>query len=292
MDKLLRRKRYILIFVGPAFLIYLLFGLAPIVYNLFLSFYETNLLENGQFVGFKNYLKLFSDQFFINALLNNIKFVTGCYIAHMGLALVFSNILFQKMKGAKFFQSIYFMPSVICGTAIGLLWKFIYHPEFGLLNGILSILGLQGLAHNWLAEQETVIPALIVVTMWQYVGYHMVIQLAAMRNIDTSLFEAASIDGANGWQQFIKLNLPLIKPVLAIDSVLIITGSLKLYDLIAVTTAGGPNHASEVLATYMFYQGFKTLKFGYSSSIATVLLILCIAASLLTKFVFNNRKEV
>lgn len=291
MDKLLSKKRYVLLFVGPAFLIYFVFGLLPILYNLFLSLYKTNLMGNAEFIGLGNYKKLFNDQFFIKALTNNLKFVLGCYVAHMGFALLLSHILFQKVKGSKVFQSIYFMPSVICGTAIGLLWKFIYHPEFGIVNNVLNGLGLEHLAHNWLAEEQTVIPALIIVTMWQFVGYHMVIQLAAMRNVDSSLYEAASIDGANSWQQFTKLTLPLIKPVLAIDSVLIITGSLKLYDLVAVTTMGGPNHASEVLTTYMFNQGFKMLKFGYSSTIAVVLLILCIAASVLTKFVFQSGKE-
>ena len=208
----------------------------------------------------------------------------------MVLALLLSNILFQKVKGSKLFQSIYFMPSVICGTAIGMLWTFVYHPDFGLVNSFLKAIGLDSLTHIWLADEKTVIPALIVVTMWQFVGYHMVIQLAGMKNIDSSLYEAASIDGASKWQQFTKITFPLMKPILKIDSVLIVTGSLKLYDLIAVTTSGGPNHASEVISTYMFTQGFNALKFGYSSSIATALLLLCIGATVIINFVFRTKK--
>ena len=182
------------------------------------------------------------------------------------------------------------MPSVICGTAIGMLWTFVYHPDFGLVNSFLKAIGLDSLTHIWLADEKTVIPALIVVTMWQFVGYHMVIQLAGMKNIDSSLYEAASIDGASKWQQFTKITFPLMKPILKIDSVLIVTGSLKLYDLIAVTTSGGPNHASEVISTYMFTQGFNALKFGYSSSIATALLLLCIGATVIINFVFRTKK--
>lgn len=290
MDKILGKKKYIAFFVGPAFLVYLLFGLIPIIYNLYISLFKTNLLGESTFVGLKNYMRLFQDQFFQQAVVNNLKFVAGSYAAHMVLALLLSNILFQKIKGSKLFQSIYFMPSVICGTAIGMLWTFIYHPDFGLVNSFLKAVGLDSYAHIWLADENTVIPALIIVTMWQFVGYHMVIQLAGMKNIDSSLYEAASIDGASKWQQFTKVTFPLMKPILKIDSVLIVTGSLKLYDLIAVTTSGGPNHSSEVISTYMFSQGFKALKFGYSSSIATMLLLLCIGGTVIINFVFNTKK--
>lgn len=249
-----------------------------------------DLLGKSEFVGLGNYINLMQDQFFLQAVVNNLKFVLGSYVAHMILAMLLSNILFQKIKYAKFFQSVYFMPSVICGTAIGMLWKFIYHPDFGLVNGFLKAVGFDEYAKIWLSDEKTVIPALIVVSMWQFVGYHMVIQLGGMRNIDSSLFEAASIDGASRWQQFTKITFPLMKPILKIDSVLIVTGSLKLYDLVAVTTAGGPNHSSEVLSTYMFTQGFKSLKFGYSSSIATVLIILCIIATVIINFIFGNKK--
>lgn len=290
MDKILSKKKYIAFFVGPAFVVYLFFGLIPILYNLYISLFKTNLLGDSTFVGLKNYIRLFQDQFFQQAVVNNLKFVAGSYIAHMVLALLLSNILFQKVKGSKLFQSIYFMPSVICGTAIGMLWTFVYHPDFGLVNSFLKAVGLDSLTHIWLADEKTVIPALIIVTMWQFVGYHMVIQLAGMKNIDSSLYEAASIDGASKWQQFTKITFPLMKPILKIDSVLIVTGSLKLYDLIAVTTSGGPNHASEVISTYMFTQGFNALKFGYSSSIATALLLLCIGATVIINFVFRTKK--
>lgn len=291
MNKLVSNKKYIFLFVGPAFAFYVMFGLIPVIYNLYLSMFNTNLMLKHDFVGLGNFIKLFQDQFFLKALGNNLKFVVGCYIAHMCLALLLSNILLQKMKFAMLFQSIYFMPSVICGAAIGLLWRFIYHPEFGLLNSFFVLIGKDEWTRNWLAETETVMIALIVVTMWQFVGYHMVIQLAAMRNIDIEIYQAADIDGANGIQKFTLITLPLIKPVLAIDSIIIITGSLKLYDLIAVTTAGGPNHASEVLSTYMFYTGFKQLKFGYSSAMATIMLILCLLAYVIVNKLLGTDKE-
>ena len=120
------------------------------------------------------------------------------------------------------------------------------------------------------------------------VGYHMIIQLAAMKNIPSSYYEAAEIDGASKWVQFKSITFPLIKPILKVDAVLIITGSLKYYDLIAVMTGGGPNHATELMSTYMFYQGFRTLKYGYSAGIGVILLILCMCSVLLSNLVFRS----
>lgn len=137
MNRLFSKKRNILLFVGPAFAVYAVFGLIPIVYNAYISLFRTNLMGEGTFIGFQNYLNLFKDQFFRQAVANNIKFVIGSYAAHMVLAMLLSNILFQKIRGSKLFQSVFFMPSVMCGTAIGMLWSFIYHPNFGLVNKIL-----------------------------------------------------------------------------------------------------------------------------------------------------------
>ena len=290
MDKILRKKRYFILFVARALILYIIFGLLPIFYNLYLSLFQTNLMEVKNFVGLNNYKQLFQDHFFIKALGNNLKFVCGCYVAHMGFALILAQILTQNIVKSRLFQCVYFMPSVICGTAIGLLWKFNYNPEFGLLNSLLEFLGLEHWIHNWLADENTVIPALIVVTMWQFVGYHMLIQIAAMREVDGNLYEAAKIDGGTEWQKFRCITFPLIKPVLAIDSILIISGSLKLYDLIAVTTMGGPNHASEVLTTYMYYTGFKTQNFRYSSTISVQLLVLCLIAAALVKMVYRRKR--
>jgi raffinose/stachyose/melibiose transport system permease protein len=217
--------------------------------------------------------------------------VFGSLCAHLVLALVLGSFLFQNIKGGRFFQAVFFLPCVICGTAIGLTWTFIYNGQFGILNGILDVLGLGKFKQQWLTDPHWVMTAIIVVVMWQYVGYHMVIQLAAMRNIDRDIYEAAEIDGASPLQQFFRLTLPLIKPVLKIDAILIITGSLKYFDLVFVMTGGGPSHSSEVMSTYMYYQGFRTLKYGYSSAIGNILLILCIVAMLISNFVFRTKKE-
>ena len=211
-------------------------------------------------------------------------------LAHLPLAMLLGSILFQKVKGTKFFQSVFFLPCVVCGAAVGLTWTFIYNSEFGIVNNILKMLNLDQLKRQWLSDENTVIFAIILVVMWQYVGYHMVIQLAAMRNIPSSLYEAASIDGASKWQRFTFITVPLIKSILKIDAVVIITGSLKYFDLVFVMTGGGPSHASEVLSTYMYYQGFRTMKYGYASAIGNILLVLCAVSIILCTVVFKSEK--
>lgn len=244
------------------------------------------------FVGIKNYLSLFSDKTFKHAFGNNILMVVGSLVAHMPLAMFFGNAIFKKIKGASFFQTVFFLPCVICGVAVGLTWTFVYNGNYGLLNGFLKAIGLGGLQQMWLANKETAMLCIIIVIMWQYVGYHMVIQLAAMRNIDSSFYEAAEIDGATGWQQFKYITFPLIKPILKIDAVLIITGSLKYYDLVAVMTSGGPNHATEVMSTYMYYQSFNILNYGYASAIGVVLMLLCILSVGISNRVFKTDETV
>ena len=290
MNKVLGNKKSIAVFVLPAFIIYAIFVLVPIGDNIYVSFLQTDLMSPSKFVGVKNYINLFKDKTFTGALRNNILMVIGSLIAHLPLALLFGNILFQKIKGSHFFQTVFFLPSVICGVAVGLTWTFVYNSEFGLINKFLEIIGLESLQHVWLADKKLALFCIIIVVMWQFVGYHMVIQIAAMKNIPLSYYEAAEIDGASKWVQFKSITFPLIKPILKIDAVLIITGSLKYYDLVAVMTGGGPNHATELMSTYMFYQGFRTLKYGYSAAIGVILLVLCMCSVLLSNFVFRTEQ--
>ena len=287
--KSIRSNKYtILLFVAVPMLIYVFFALIPILYNIYISLFDTNLLTPGKFVGLKNYARLLKDTTFLRALRNNIFLVIGSLAAHMGLGLFFANAIFQKVKGSKFFQSVFFLPSVICGVAVGLIWTFVYHGNYGLLNAFLKLIGQGDLQQVWLSNKNLALICIIVVVMWQWVGYHVVIQLAAMRNIPQELYEATQLDGASEWQQFKNITVPLIRPILKVDAVLIITGALKYYDLVAVMTNGGPNHATEVMSTYMYYEAFNVLKFGYSSAIGVVLLILCMSAVMLTNKVFKT----
>jgi len=246
-------------------------------------------MSPGEFIGLRNYTNLLRDNTFIRSLRNNVLLIFGSLLAHLPLALFFAHCIFSKTKGSRFFQTVFFLPTVIAGVAVGLMFHFVYHYEVGLVNSFLEFIQLGHLRNQWLANTETVMMSIIFVVMWRFVGYHMVIQLAAMKGVPTSLYESAEIDGASGFKKFIYITLPLIMPILRIDAILIITGSLKYFDLIFVMTGGGPNHASEVLATYMFSTAFRMLRFGYASAIGTVLLLLCVVSVLISNFVFRSK---
>lgn len=292
MKKVMGNKVGILVFVLPAFLIYGVFVLIPIGYNIYMSFFKTDLMSPGVMIGWKNYRNLWKDKVFFTAVRNNLCMVAGSLAAHLGLALGLAAVLFQtkRLRGKSLFQTIFFLPSVLCGVAVGLTWTFIYHGNFGIINQFLRTIGQEELARVWLNDKKTAMVCVIIVVMWQFVGYHMVIQLAGMKNISSSFYEAARIDGAGNWDQFRYITLPLLKPILKIDAVLIITGSLKYYDLVSVMTGGGPNHATELMSTYMFYEGFRLLKYGYSAAIGVILLALCVGAVLLSNLVFKSEK--
>lgn len=208
MNKVMENKKTIAVFVLPALIIYAIFALFPIAYNVYMSLFKTDLMTGKEFVGLGNYIGLFKDRTFRHALSNNIFMVVGSLIAHMPLAMFFANAIYKKIKGAAFFQTVFFLPCVICGVAVGLTWTFIYNGNYGLLNAFLKFIGLGSLSQVWLANKNLAIFCIIVVVMWQYVGYHMVIQLAAMRNIDSSFYEAAQIDGATGWRSLSTLPFP------------------------------------------------------------------------------------
>lgn len=292
MKKAFSKKTDIILFVAPAFIVYVVFCLYPLIDNIYLSFFKADLLSPNKYIGLKNYLKLLKDQSFLLSVRNVLIWTAICYIMQMSVGLFFAFVLFQKIKGVSLFQTVFFMPSVICSTAIALLWKFVYHPNFGILNSALTALGLENLCHNWLADEKTALFAVVVIAMWQYIGYHMVIYLSGMNNLNPEVFEAADIDGASKWQQFWRIMFPLLRNILRIDSVLIVTGALKAYDLVAVTTSGGPSHATETLATYMFQQGFRNLKFGYSSAIAVVLLLLCMIFTALANRIYRQNNDL
>ena len=290
MNKILGSKKNIAVFVAPTTLILIVFVLLPIFYNFYLSFFRTDLMSPSQWIGFTNYINLFRDKFFLKGLRNNIILVVCSMIAHLGIGLLFANLLFKVVKGAKFFQSVFFLPSVICGVAIGMMFNFIYHFDFGLVNKALELLHLSQYTHAWLHEPQTAMYAVAFVVMWRFVGYHMVIQLAAMKSIPADLFESAAIDGATRWQQFSHITFPLIKHIFRIDAVMVITGSLKYFDLVYAMTKGGPNHASEVLATYLFTQGFRNLKYGYASAIGIIMLLLCVLSIFLVNTFIRTEK--
>ncbi len=289
MEAMLRNKKTIFLFLFPALLIYLAIVAVPVFSTVYNSFFKWNLVDIKRYVGFNNFIQMFSiDDIFKTSMKNTFLLMFLSLIVQTPLSISFAIALSSSIKGKKYFKTVFFMPNILSSVAVGLLWSFVFNPEFGIINKFLSAIGLENLAGLWLADEKTVLPSIIVVICWQFIGYHMIIYLAAIENIPGTYYESAMIDGASFTQRIRYITLPLIKPIIGIDAILIATGSLRFFDLIFVMSNGGPNHSSEVLALYMYYKSFRDMQYGYGSAVAVVLLGLCLIVTILMNRLFKT----
>lgn len=289
MDSMIRNKKSIFLFLFPAAAIYLGVVALPVFSTVYNSFFKWNLVDVKKYIGLKNFIQLITiDDIFKTSLSNTLLLLVLSVVVQVPIAILIAIALSSNLKGTRYFKTVYFMPNILASVAIGLLWSFIYNPEFGLLNKFLEVIGFGDKTSLWLADPKTVLPSIMVVICWQFVGYHMILYLAAIENIPVSLNEIATIDGASFWNRIRYITLPLIKPIIFIDIVLMATGSLRYFDLIYVMSNGGPSHSSEVLALYMYYKSFRDMQYGYGSAIAVVLLTLCLVVTVILKRLFKS----
>lgn len=291
MDKLLRDKKAIAFFVGPAFLFFTLVLFLPILYALYISLCDWNALTKPVFVGLENFKQLFAnDKIFRTALKNSIFFTIFSLVTQQIAGLFLAVVLSNLRHGRNTFKNIYYLPCVLSSAALGLLFSFLLKPNMG-LNQLLAVFGIEG--KNWLMDVKGFIPVTMwvigVVALWIYVGTTMMLYMAGIAGIDKSLFEAAYIDGANKKQTFWHLTLPLLKPMAKTTILLTCIGSLKFFDLVYNMTQGGPNNKTHTLATWLYFQGFAYFKYGYASAISVVLLILCLLVTFMVNRLINTK---
>ncbi len=290
MNKMYSNKRYIIIFLLPALILFCGVLIAPIGASAYYSFFDWNGFTEKTFLGFSNYKELFtSDSIgFMKALGNSLLLAALSVFLQLPLALALALVLGKKIKGERAFLSVYFMPVLISTVVIGQLWLKIYNPDYGVLNVALRGLGLDNLTHIWLGDTKTALPAVFVPILWQYVGYHMLLLYAGVKSVPTELREAAMLDGATDGQVNRYVVLPYIKPILKVSVIFAVTGSLKSFDLIYVLTNGGPLHSTEVPSTLMISMLFLRNRYGMGSTIAVLLIILCFGFALLINLVFRE----
>lgn len=291
MESMLKNKKTILSFILPGLIIYICIVIVPIFNTIYHSAFKWNILGSKIFIGIENFVNLFTkDKIFIKSMKNTFLLMISSLVVQTPLAILLAVALSGKIKFKRYYKTVFFMPNIIASVAIGLLWTFIYNPEFGIINRFLEGVGLGRFTRLWLADMKTVMPSIIVVICWQFIGYHMILYLAAIENIPKDLKEAALIDGVNSVKMIWYITLPLIKHMIGIDVVLMATGSLRFFDLIYVMTNGGPNHASEVIASYMYYKSFRDYQYGYGSAVSVVLLVLCLIVAYILQRLFRSEK--
>jgi raffinose/stachyose/melibiose transport system permease protein len=290
MNKVMSNKWIIAMYVLPALLLILVLIYVPIVLTGYYGLMDWDGIGEMEFIGLSNYTKLLTDDDFWGSSLNSLLLAIFSLLSLVGY-LAISLVLAAKIKGANLLRKIYLIPMLLSSVAIAQLWLKIYHPSNGLLNSLLIFIGVDN-PPAWLAEPDLVLGAIFVPIIWQYAGFYILIYYAALKNIPDSVIEAAKIDGASPLQIAYKIKLPLIMGVIKVTIVLSFVGSLKYFDLIYVMTGGGPNGASEVIASYMYKQAFNSYNFGYGSAVGFALLLFCLLATVIIQRLTRTDDEV
>lgn len=289
MKKLYSNKLVILSLVLPGLLLFLFAILAPICLSVYYGFTDYSGMGSYNFIGLKNYQELFHDPVFGTALKNSLLLAIGFICIQHPLAIIVAAVL-DKLQGKAegFFRCVYFIPNVISVAVIAYLWKFIYNPDFGLLNNIIKAFGGKG-DINWFST-DFAIWSVLIVLIWHGFGWGMLIYYTGIKNIDPVLYEAAAIDGANPRQVFLKITLPLMKPVIQVNVTMAVISALKQMETVYLLTNGGPGNSTQFTANYLYQQAFKAFRYGYGNAIGVIFIIICLLATVLLNKIFEERE--
>jgi multiple sugar transport system permease protein len=274
-----RRKKFIgseafygYLFVSPMVIGFLLVMLFPLVYSIYMSLTDWQLLGDPNFIGSENYQRLVNDPDFWVVLKNTLIFAAGLVPINILMALLLALLLQKNLPGIGFFRTAIFIPVMTSIVVWSIIWKYMFGTEEGFINQILAVIGIDGPA--WLYDPDLAMGAVIVVSALKNVGLNMVLFLAALQQVDKNLYEASYLDGANRLKQFTNVTLPMITPTVFLTLILTVIGSMKVFGQIYVMTNGGPGNTTKVLVYYIWENAFKLFDFGYASAIALVLFVI------------------
>lgn len=278
MDRTLRDKKAIIIFILPALIIFSFVVVTSIVMSGYYSTLDWDGIGKQTFIGLDNYKMLFVNNTdgFIRATGNSLILAVCSIIGQLIPAMILALFITSGIKLEGFFRNVFFIPVVLSSVAIGQLWIMIYNPTYGLLNKVLEMIGLKSWTHSWIGDEKTALAAVFMVIIWQYIGYHMMLIYSGIKRISADIYEAAKIDGAGELQTALKITIPLVLPTVKTCIILAVIGSLKMFDLIYVITNGGPLGSTEVPSTMMFKSIFYSNMYGYGSSIAIFIVLECL----------------
>jgi len=271
------------VFVFPAIVGTFIFIIIPVICSFGLSFMDWDLINKAQFVGLRNYQTLFTDPLFGKILLNTVVYALSTSFFAVIIPLVLACILNSKIRGSEFFKTAYFLPFITPMIVVAVAWEWIFDPNIGILNYILN------LHINWLYDPNFAMPAIIIVSVWKLIGYNMVIFLSGLSALNQSLFEAAKIDGANTFDTFRFVTVPLLSPTIFFVVIITCISSFQIFDLIYLMTQGGPLDSTNVLVYAIYKNAFEYFKIGQASAIAYVLFVIILVLAL---FQWSLRKKL
>lgn len=270
-----------LLFVLPAVALYAIFFIYPFIATFFASFTSWDGISAPVFNGVANYVHLFNDQVLMSGIGRILIWAALAIVVKVGLGLVFASMLRDRIAGYKFFTGVFFFPVVISSSAMSLVFTLMYDKDFGIINQFLGSIGLGFLKQAWLSNPDTAFYAAIAVPIYQDIGFFLIIFLAAVQDIPNEFYESARIDGANPFQIFWRVTVPLSLGTVRVCVILAVTSAFKTFDYIFLLTSGGPGTSTQVPATWMYQQTFQAFQYGYGSAIAMLIFVLSLAVSAL-----------
>ncbi|WP_086348314.1 carbohydrate ABC transporter permease [Candidatus Enterococcus clewellii] len=289
-SKSLKRKNLLTAysFIAPNFIGFFLFTLIPVVFSLILAFMEWDSFSAPKFVGITNFVKMIGDETFWISFKNTILYTVGVVPLTLLFSLGLAILLNQKIKGMKFFRTAFFFPYVTSLVAIAVVWNMLFHPTMGPINQFLKL--IIDNPPGWTSSSQWALFAIIIVSVWRGMGYYMILYLAGLQSIPKELYEAASMDGATKWKQFMNVTLPSLKPTTFFVTIMLVINCFKIFDLVQVMTAGGPGRSTNVLVYTIYNEAFVKFNFGYASAIALVLFIIVLTITVV-QFKWNQIQE-
>jgi len=285
------------VFSAPAIVLLVVFLIIPFLMAIGLSFTDQRLIPNPnlptRFIGFRNFVRMIEDEAFLRGLLNNFYFGVVVVPVQTSLALLLAMLVNQKLKGMNLFRTIYFSPVVTTMVVVAIIWTFLYNPGEGLINEFIQTITFGALGpYDWLQNTRLVFPAIMLLSIWQGVGFQMVIYLAGLQEIPDSLYEAADVDGANKLQQFLNVILPQLRNTTIFVVLATTILAFKLFTQVEVMTKGGPQNASMTTIVHVVHQGWGQLKVGYASAISIVFFLIVLGISLLQRYFLREERAV
>ncbi|MDE6970535.1 MAG: sugar ABC transporter permease [Eubacterium sp.] len=289
MHKILSNKKAIVLFLFPTVLLISIFVVVPICMSVYYSMLNWDGIGKGTFIGLQNYIDMISDTRFTSSIKNSLLYAAFSLFLQLPFSLLLAIVVANVTRGEKFYRTTFFIPVIISGVVIGQLWQKIYNGDYGLLNAVLGMFGVEG--QDWLGQENTALLAAFVPNLWQYIGYHMLIMYAGIKSISPDINEAAKIDGANKIQTAFRITIPLLKPILQVCITFSLIGALKIFDLIYVLTGGGPFFSTEVPTIYMYKTVFDSFNYGYGSAISIFVILECLILTVVLRLFFREKGE-
>ncbi len=286
------KDRVIYCLLSPGIILFVLSCIAPLFVAVYNSFFDWNGGPVKEFIGISNYIELIKDKAFWSAFLNNLEFIVWTVVGQIGIAFIICMLLVSRiLKFRNLHRTVIFFPVVLSAVVVGFLWRIMYNTDYGIINQFLRGVGLENFIKPWLDDPDIVISSLAVPKIWQFIGFYMVILLAAIQGIDKSVLEVAELDGAVGWKKSRYIVLPLIKDTLMVTVMLCISGNMKTFDQIFVMTGGGPGTSSQVVAMYAYSVSMDRMRYGYGSTAAIGILVLSLLLIGISKLVTGRKKK-